>query len=86
LFRKLPLTREFSHPLARIARVWTTQNLDGSERRVLVIVTTMELDPSGRHYKKELVNKLSQAASEHLAQSSAASAFLIMNPMRQWDR
>ena len=86
MFRKLPLTKEFSHPLARTARVWTTQNLDGSERRVLVIVTTMELDPSGRHYKKKLVDKLSQAASEHLAQSSVASAFVIMNPMRQWDR
>jgi hypothetical protein len=44
------------------------QNLDGSEHRVLVIVTTMELDPSGRHYKKKLVEKLSRAASEHLKQ------------------
>ena len=83
---KLPLTREFSHSLARAARVWTTQNLDGSEQRVLAIVTTMELDPACRHYKKKLVEKLSRAAMEHLAQSSVASAFVIMNPMRQWDR
>jgi hypothetical protein len=80
------LTREFSHPLARVARVWTTHNLDGSEHRVLVIVTTMELDPSGRRYKKKLVEKLSQAAREHLALSPVASAFVMMNPMRQWDR
>ena len=85
-FRKLSLTGEFSHPLARAARVWTTQNLDGSEQLVLAIVTTMELDPACRHYKKKLVEKLSRAAMEHLAQSSVASAFVIMNPMRQWDR
>jgi hypothetical protein len=46
----------------------------------------MELDPSGRHYKKKLVEKLSQAANEYLAQASVADAFVIMNPMRQWDR
>jgi hypothetical protein len=40
----------------------------------------------GRRYKKKLVEKLSQAAREHLAQSSDASAFVIMNPMRQWNR
>jgi hypothetical protein len=62
------------------------QDLDGSEQRVLVIVTTMELDPAGGHYKKKLVEKLSQAAAEHLGQSSVASAFVLMNPMRQWDR
>jgi hypothetical protein len=40
----------------------------------------MDLDPAGRHYKKKLVEKLSHAASEHLAQSSDASAFVIVNP------
>ena len=80
LVQKTALTREFSHPLARAARVWTARNLDGSEQRVLVIVTTMELDPAGRHYKKKLAEKLSHAASEHLAQSSDASAFVIVNP------
>jgi hypothetical protein len=45
----------------------------------------MELDPACRHYKKKLVERLSQAAMEHLAQSSVASAFVIMNPMRQWE-
>jgi hypothetical protein len=65
LFTKLPLTREFSRPLARVARVCTTQNLAGSERRVLVIVTTMALDPARRRYKKTLVEELSEAATEH---------------------
>jgi hypothetical protein len=80
------LTREFSHPLARAARVWIAQRQDGSEQRVLVIVTTMELDPENQRYKKKLVEKLSRAAEEYLARSSVASAFVIVNPMRQWHR
>jgi hypothetical protein len=83
LFRKLPLTREFSHPLARTARVWTAQKPDGSEQRVLVIVTTMELDRANQCYKERLVEKLSRAAREYLALSSVASAFVIVNPMKQ---
>jgi hypothetical protein len=70
------LTKEFSHPLARAARVWNARNLDGSEQRILVIVTTMELDPAERHYKKKFVERLSNAAREHLAHSSDASAFV----------
>ena len=80
------MTREFSHPLARTARVWIAQKQDGSEQRVLVIVTTMELDPENQRYKKRLVEKLSRAAKEYLARSSVASAFVIVNPMRQWHR
>jgi hypothetical protein len=85
-FRKLPLTREFSHPLARAARVWTAQQHDGSEQRVLVIVTTMELDSANKRYNKKLVKKLSRVAREYLAPSSVASAYIIMNPIRQWRR
>jgi hypothetical protein len=46
----------------------------------------MESDPAGRHYKKKRVERLSRAASEHLAQSSDANAFVIANPMRQRHR
>jgi hypothetical protein len=80
------LARDFSHPLARAARAWTAQQHDGSEQRVLVIVTTMELDPANKRYNKKLVEKLARAAWEYLAPSSVANAFIIMNPMRQWRR
>ena len=80
------MARDFSHPLARAARVWNARNLDGSEQRILVIVTTMELDPAGCHYRKKRVERLSHLASEHLAQSSDANAFVIVNPMRQRHR
>ena len=52
----------FSHPLARGAKVWTAKAHDGGEQRVLVIVTTIPLEPGDKGYKKSLVERLSRAA------------------------
>ena len=64
-----------SHPLARSASVFTAKNNDGSEYRVLAIVTTLELDPKSQDYKKPFVEKLSRAARDYLADSDEAAAF-----------
>jgi len=77
------MSNVFIHPLARAAHVWRAERPDGSEQRVLVIMTTMELDPKSDRYKEELVDRLSRAAKEHLARSSEADGFVIMNPLRQ---
>jgi hypothetical protein len=77
------MTKRFIHPLARTARVWRAEG-HGSEQRILVIVTTVELDPKHKRYNKKLVEKLSHAAKEYLAQSSDATEFIIMNPMSHW--
>ena len=74
----------FVHPLARGAKLWTARSLDDSEQRVLVIVTTISLDPSHKGYKKSLVEKLSRAAREHLAGSKEAGAFVLINRLRDW--
>ena len=71
----------FSHPLARAARVWHAEGYDGSKQRVLVIVTTMELDPKNKRYKAKLAEQLARAAKEYLAQSSEAASFVTMNPL-----
>ena len=52
----------FSHPLARASKVWTARTHDGGEQRVLVIVTTIPLEPHDKGYKKSLVERLSRAA------------------------
>jgi hypothetical protein len=78
------MARVFSHPLARAARVWRAEGRDGSEQRVLVVVTTLELDPRNHRYKAKLVEKLTRAAKDHLEQSSEAASFIIMNPLREW--
>jgi hypothetical protein len=74
----------FSHPLARGAKVWTAKTNDGSEQRVLVIVTTIPLEPGEKGYKKSLVERLSRAAREHLADSNEAASFLLMHRLRDW--
>ena len=74
----------FSHPLARSASVSTAKNNDGSEYRLLAIVTTLELDPKSQNYKKLFVEKLSRAAKDYLADSDEATAFVLMNRPRDW--
>ena len=76
--------RMFSHPLARAARIWHAERHDGSRERVLVIVTTMELDRKKKRYKAKLAEKLDRAAQVYLAQSSEATSFVIMNPLNYW--
>ena len=74
----------FSHPLARGAKVWTAKAQDGGEQRVLVIVTTIPLEPNDKGYKKSLVERLSRAAGDYLADSNEAASFLLMSRMRDW--
>jgi hypothetical protein len=74
----------FSHPLARSANVFNATNSDGSEYRVLAIVTTLELDPESQNYKKPFVERLSRAAKDYLADSDKATAFVLMSRPRDW--
>jgi hypothetical protein len=74
----------FSHPLARSASVFAAKNSDGSEYRVLVIVTTLELDPESQNYRRPFVEKLSRAAQEYLVASDKVTAFVLMNRPRDW--
>jgi hypothetical protein len=75
----------FVHPLARGAKVWTAKSGDDSEHRILVIVTTVLLDSHHKSYKKSLVEKLSRAAHEHLAESKDAESFVLINRLREWN-
>ena len=74
----------FSHPLARASKVWTAKGQDGGEQRVLVIVTTIPLEPNDKGYKKSLVERLSRAAHDYLADSKEAASYLLLNRLRDW--
>ena len=74
----------FSHPLARASKVWTAKANDGAEQRVLVIVTTIPLEPHDKGYKKSLVERLSRAAQEYLTDSNEAALFLLVSRARDW--
>jgi hypothetical protein len=71
------MSRNFSHPLARSARVWSATMEDGAERRILVIVTTIELDPKHDGHSEKLVRKLARAA---------AIGFMLVNRPKDWLR
>ena len=80
------MTGEFAHPLARASRIYRARGLDGSEQSVLVIMTTIELDPKHNRYDDQLVERLSRAARGYLALSSEATAFLLVNPPKDASR
>ena len=74
----------FAHPLARAAKVWTARGADDSEQRILVIVTTIPLEADRKGYKKSLIEKLTRAARDHLAESRDADSFVLINRLRDW--
>ena len=75
----------FSHPLARNIKIFAAHSLDGDEKAMLAIVTTLELDPESKKYKKSFVDRLSMAAQKYVADSgSAAKAFVLMNRPKDW--
>jgi hypothetical protein len=74
----------FAHPLARAAKVWTARGADDSEHRILVIVTTIPLEADHKGYKKALVEKLTRAARDYIAESKEAGSFVLINRLRDW--
>ncbi len=76
---------KFAHPLARAARVWPVTTKEDRVEPILVVVTTLALDPANKRFKKHLVNRLSEAAQEHLSTNpQLASGFVLMNRLRDW--
>jgi hypothetical protein len=75
---------EFSHPLARGARVWPLINRDGADQHLLVILTTLVLDPKSERYRPKMVDRLSRAAQELIAESPDLAGFTLINRFRDW--
>jgi hypothetical protein len=71
-------------PSCPSAKVFVAHGRDGTDQQILVIATTAELDPQSERYKKCLVEKLSAAARDYVARSDRVTAFLLMNPMKDW--
>jgi hypothetical protein len=75
----------FTHPLARAAKAWAATTQIGTVRRMLVVVTTLELDPKSKKYKKKLIESLASAANEYVAANpKEASGFIFINRLRDW--
>ena len=75
----------FSHPLARQAKVWTQTALNGKTQDTLVVVTTLDLDPQSKGFKKNKLQVLTDAIKEHLKENpSSANGFLLINRPKDW--
>lgn len=76
---------DFTHPLARDAKVWASGGHSGSPQKVLVIITRLELDQDHPRFKAKLVERLSAAARAWIAENPAeAGEFLLMNRPKRW--
>lgn len=76
----------FSHPLARDAKIWDTGGFNGSPGRMLVIITTLELEKSHKSFKADKVARLTGAAREWLQEHALeATDFVLINRPRDWD-
>lgn len=76
----------FSDPLARGAKVWPLRTVDGQEQKILVVVTTLELDPDCKKFKQKLVDQLSGSAREYIAETKAADGYILINRYRDWKK
>lgn len=75
----------FSHPLARHVTVGTTNGVSKRPRKILVIMTTLELDPGSKKFKADKVKILSDAAEEWVeANVSEATDFMLINRAKDW--
>jgi hypothetical protein len=75
----------FSHPLARAAKIWQGTAMDGSKRDVLVVITTLELDPDSKKYKKDKVERLAAAAHEWISTHSIPlDSFVLISRPKDW--
>jgi hypothetical protein len=75
----------FTHPLARAASVWSTGGAKGRPHKLLVVITTLELDPAHKKYKADQVDRLAGAAKDWLGENaSLAEDFMLINRARDW--
>lgn len=72
---------KFSHPLARNARFWVEESIDNGPHDVLVVTTTLELEPGHKKFKRDKIDRLREAAKAYLKENHPKiRRVLIMNP------
>ncbi len=75
----------FEHPLARTAHVGSTAGLKGKVRRILVIITGLQLDKQHEKYKEKSIKRLSEAAQSWVDDHPGeATDFMLMNRPKKW--
>ena len=76
----------FHHPDARDAKVWQTGGIKGKAKRLLVVITGLELDKSRKKFDAKKIKVLSEAAKEWIeANPAIATDYLLMTRPKMWD-
>lgn len=76
---------DFSHPLARGAKVWTARLRTGEARKILIIVTNAELNAQKKKYNPDNVARLTDAAEAFLEENPDIDGYVLANRLRDWE-
>jgi hypothetical protein len=79
------MDKTFKHPLARRATTTIAHAPDGAERKLLVIVTTLELDAGAKGFNRGNVERLHAAARAYLAETAQPADYAIINRPKDWN-
>ena len=75
----------FKHPLARKAKVWTSKSREGADQRLLIVVTTLDLNPSDKRYQEKQVERLKGAIEDYIAAAPELAGYALVNRPKEWD-
>ena len=76
----------FHHPDARDAKVWLTGGTKGKAKRLLVVITGLELDKDHKKYDPQKTKVLAEAAKAWIeANPGEATDYLLMTRPKMWD-
>ena len=76
----------FHHPDARDAKVWQTGGVKGKAKRLLVVITELELDKDHKKFDAKKIEGLCEAAKEWIgAHTTDATDYLLMTRPKMWD-
>jgi hypothetical protein len=79
------MTETFKHPLARDAHIWATGGASQPSSRILVVITTLQLDKDHKGYKGDKVDRLSDAAKQWVQEHAGeANDFMLISRPRDW--
>ena len=76
---------DFTHPLARGAKVWEAKLRNGETKKILVIVTNAELDSEKKKYNAENIDRLVSAAETFMDEHAGVDGYVLANRLRDWE-
>jgi len=79
------MSTDFEHPLARKAKIWKAKMRDGAELDLLIVVTTLELDPAAHGYVKKHVERLTNEIEAYVAATPNLAGYALVDRPKDWD-